>query len=139
VQSWNTGTEDDGNGDNIESEWADLDTPAPLPSQTPSVFSGHSSPCSSLGFEESKGRGGTLALETSEKCLELWNDREALSRACAALVDKSRDLQLGIVLWACITGMLRFLNLYLDPSLQYTWRKASAMVAKVQGRGEKHA
>jgi hypothetical protein len=137
ARSWNAGTEDDGNGDNIESEGADLDAPAPSPSRTPSVFSGRSSPCSSPGFEESEGRGGTSALETSEKCLELWNDREALSRARAALVDKSRDSRLGIVLRARITGMLGFLNLYLDPSLQYTWRKASAMVAKVQGRGEK--
>lgn len=83
--------------------------------------------------------GDVLALKTQEKCLDLWNDWVALSKAQVALMDKSRDLWLGISLRARITGMLGLLNLYLDPGLQYTWREASAMVATIQGRGVKRA
>ena len=45
----------------------------------------------------------------------------------------------NLVLWACLTGMVEVLNLYLDPKLQYTWRNVSVMVAKIQGHGVKHA
>jgi hypothetical protein len=108
----------------------------PSPSQTPTVLSGHSSP--DLGSEPDGGEG-RLALETSEKGLELWNDKVALSNARAKLAEKSRDSRLDIALRGRLTGMVGVLNLYLDPKLQYTWRNASIMVANVQGRGVKRA
>jgi hypothetical protein len=36
-------------------------------------------------------------------------------------------------------GMVRTLNLYLDPELLYTWPEASLIVSKFQGQGVNHA
>ena len=60
-------------------------------------------------------------------------------RALSALTDKSSDAKLDVFLWARLTGMVGVLNMYLDPSLQYTWRGASEMVSKVQGCGVSRA
>ena len=85
-------------------------------------------------FESDEG-GASSAVELTERGLEPWNDRAALSRALSALTDKSSDAKLDVFLRAHLTGMVGVLNLYLDPSLQYTWRGALEMVSKVQGCG----
>jgi len=35
--------------------------------------------------------------------------------------------------------MVGVLNLYLDPAVQYTWRKASVIVSKIERKGVNHA
>ena len=120
-----------------EESKGDLDAPVPAaPSQTLMIFLG----CSSMepDFESNEG-GASSAVELTERGLEPWNDQTALSRALLVLTDKSLDAKLDVFLWAHLTGMVGVLNLYLDPSLQYTWRGASEMVSKVQGCGVSRA
>jgi hypothetical protein len=107
-------------GENVSDDGGEMWGHAPEPSlsQTPTAFSGHSSP--NLD-PESEGRGDSLVLEAVEKSLDLWKDQSMLLRAWVALVDKSCNLQLDVTLWAHLTGMVGVLNLYLDKGLQYTW------------------
>ncbi|KAF8256658.1 hypothetical protein EI94DRAFT_1821064 [Lactarius quietus] len=73
------------NDSHSEEEWWGH-APAPLPSETPTSFlAGHSSP--NVDFE-SEGGVASPAIGTMEKVIDLWNDREALSRAHMKLVDK---------------------------------------------------
>lgn len=51
---------------------------------------------------------------------------------------KSRDKTLDIIFRIRLLGMVGTLNLYLDPELTYTWREASLIAAKSQGRGLHH-
>ena len=63
----------------------------------------------------------------------------ALRRARAKLTLKSKDKKIDVVLRARITAMVGTLNLYLDPEVSYSWRKASLVVSKSQGHGVYHA
>ncbi|KAF5310155.1 hypothetical protein D9619_010553 [Psilocybe cf. subviscida] len=62
-----------------------------------------------------------------------------LRRACAALTVKSKDKKLDVLFRTRITGMVGTLNLYLDSQLSYSWREASLIAAKAQGKGVTHA
>lgn len=74
--------------------------------------------------------------QTPADCaLDLLRDRAALSEAQEMLSQKSQDKSLDIVFRARICAMLGVLNIFLDPDLPYTWRKASMVVAKAQGSG----
>jgi hypothetical protein len=73
----------------------------------------------------------------SDNALELLCDHTALSWARERL--KSQDKSLDIIFQARISAMIRVLNLFLDLGLQYTWREASMIVAKVQGNGPNRA
>ncbi|KAG6873254.1 hypothetical protein C0992_008920, partial [Termitomyces sp. T32_za158] len=68
-----------------------------------------------------------------------YKDFPQLRQACAALTVKSKDKKLDVVLHGRITGMVGVLNLYLDSELSYTWREASMLTAKAQGKGTHHA
>jgi hypothetical protein len=57
----------------------------------------------------------------------LW-DCTGLQRAHWELAAKTRLGDLDGVLWDCVAAMLRLLNLFLDESLGYTWKKASEVV-----------
>ncbi len=74
-----------------------------------------------------------------DRALDLWKDHERLGRACASLTAKTKDPRVDVLLRTRLTGMLGVLILYLDPILQYTWREASLVVAKIHGGGEKRA
>ena len=78
-------------------------------------------------------------LATVDKALDVWNDWDRLQRASVTLSAMSRNTNFDAVLCAHLTGMVGVLNIYLDPDLQYTWRKASVMVSKVEGKGVNHA
>ena len=78
-------------------------------------------------------------LATVDKALDVWNDWDRLQRASVTLSAMSRNTNFDAVLRAHLTGMVGVLNIYLDPDLQYTWRKASVMVSKVEGKGVNHA
>jgi hypothetical protein len=58
-----------------------------------------------------------------------------LQQVSKKLVLKSGDKTLDIVVCAHISAMVGILNLYLDPDLSYTWRKALIIVSKAQGCG----
>ena len=51
----------------------------------------------------------------------------------------SKDVKIDVTFRARITAMVGTLNLYLDPEMSYTWRQASVVVAKLQGKGVRHA
>jgi hypothetical protein len=71
--------------------------------------------------------------------LDLLRDRVALSRARETLSEKGQDKSIDIIFRARICAMVGVLNLFLDPDLLYTWRKASMVVAKAQGHGSNRA
>jgi hypothetical protein len=62
-----------------------------------------------------------------------------LHMACTELMAKVSDEDLDLVTWWRIQGMLGLLNLYLDEGLNLSWKKASVVVSKAQGRGDSHA
>lgn len=71
---------------------------------------------------------------------KLWyRDFERLSRAWAELSQKVKDPKLTIVLRSRVVSMVGTLNLYLDKTLQYTWRQASELASKAQGKGMGYA
>lgn len=71
--------------------------------------------------------------------LNLLRDRAALSRAQEALSSQSQNKSLDVIFRGRISAMIGVLNLFLDPDLPYTWRKASIIVAKAQGQGSSRA
>ena len=68
-----------------------------------------------------------------------WWDFERLGQAQAELSFKVKDSKLTIVLRSCIASMVGTLNLYLDKTLLYTWRQASELASKAQGKGTSYA
>jgi hypothetical protein len=129
VEGWCTGPKDDSDGTDERGGHS----PGPAPSHSPMDLSG----CSS-DFDLESG-GVALALEDADpKQLEGWMDQEALAKALPKLAEKSHNSRLDLILCAHLTGMVRVLNLYLDPQLKSSWTNASMMVAKVEGHGMKH-
>ena len=66
---------------------------------------------------------------------ELLQDHAVLQAAQAALSLMARQKNLDAVLQGRVVAMVSLLNLYLDGSLGYSWRRASEVVAKSEGRG----
>ena len=75
----------------------------------------------------------------ADKALDLLRDHAALSRARETLTLRSQDKLLDVIFRARISAMAGVLNIFLDPDLPYTWRKASMVVAKAQGHGSTRA
>jgi len=67
-----------------------------------------------------------------------YKNLPTLQRALAKLKVKSKDKKIDVTFHTCIMAMVGALNLYLYPEMLYTWRQASIVVAKVQGRGVCH-
>ncbi|KAH8979873.1 hypothetical protein EDB92DRAFT_1954569 [Lactarius akahatsu] len=78
-------------------------------------------------------------LTCTDRALNIWDDRECLQKACAPLLVMSKSMNFNALLRARLTGMVGVLNLYLDPALQYTWRRASEIVSKIEGKGMNRA
>ncbi|KAH9020181.1 hypothetical protein EDB85DRAFT_2153229 [Lactarius pseudohatsudake] len=78
-------------------------------------------------------------LTRADRALNVWDDRESLQKACAPLLVMSKSTNFDALLRARLTGMVGVLNLYLDPAVQYTWRRASEIVSKIEGKGMNHA
>ena len=68
-----------------------------------------------------------------------WRDFERLGQAQVELSFKVKDSKLTIVLRSRIASMVGTLNLYLDKTLLYTWRQASELASKAQGKGTSYA
>ncbi|KAJ7118174.1 hypothetical protein C8R44DRAFT_738128 [Mycena epipterygia] len=73
----------------------------------------------------------------SERALNQLNYRNfpALQRAAARLELETKNKAHDLVFRSRILAMWGTLSLYLDPSVAYTWRKASMIVARSQGHG----
>jgi hypothetical protein len=72
--------------------------------------------------------------------LYMLHDHPALLRAQERLALQSRKKSsLDVLFQGHISAMMGVLNLFLDPELPYTWREASMIVAKAQGRGSNRA
>ena len=71
---------------------------------------------------------------TSQK----YHNQDSSNLTQAELSIKAKDKKLDVFIHARITGMVGTLNLYLDPQLAYTWRKASLIASKSQGHGVTH-
>lgn len=71
---------------------------------------------------------------------KLWyRDFERLTKAQTELSFKIKDPKLAVALRSRIASMVGTLNLYLDKTLLYTWRRASELASKAQGRGTSYA
>ena len=114
---------------NVPEGWGHTGTPAPTPSQTPTVLSRHPSEVSEV----------PLILKSTDQASGLWKDKVALSKALVKLAEKCRDPQLDLTLCGRLTGMKGVLNIFLDPKLNYSWTAASLMVANIEGCGVKRA
>ena len=66
---------------------------------------------------------------------DLLRDHTRLQRVQRELTVKARLEDLDSVLQGCAMAMLRLLNLFLDNSLGYRWKKASEVVTKTEGCG----
>jgi len=75
----------------------------------------------------------------ADAALDLLRDRAVLLQAQKRLTLQSQDKALDVVFRARVSAMIGILNIFLDPELPYTWRKASMIVAKAQGHGETRA
>lgn len=71
----------------------------------------------------------------ADSALDLLHAHAALLRVQETLSQQSQDKSLDVIFRARICAMIGVLNLFLDPELPYTWRKASIVVAKAQGHG----
>jgi hypothetical protein len=74
-----------------------------------------------------------------DNALEVLSDRSMLHAASETLSRVSKDKKIDVLFRARIVSMVGTLNLFLDPGLLYTWRKASLISSKAQGRGISHA
>jgi hypothetical protein len=71
-----------------------------------------------------------------DTALDLLHDCAVLLQAQKRLTLQSQDKALNVIFRARISAMIGILNIFLDPELPYTWRKASMIVAKAQGHGK---
>jgi len=71
---------------------------------------------------------------------KLWyRDFGRLAKARAELSSKVKDPKLAVVLRSRVASMVGTLNLYLNNTLLYTWRQASELASKAQGKGTSYA
>ncbi|SRR6266852_4140826 len=71
-----------------------------------------------------------------DKALDLLHNHVVLLRAQERL--QSKEKLLDVIFQARVTVMIEILNLFLNPGLSYTWRKALMIIAKVQGHELHH-
>ena len=70
--------------------------------------------------------------------VDLLRDHAELQRVHRELVAKVKLGDLDSVLQDHVVAMLRLLNLFLDTSLGYTWKKALEVITKTEGHGTNH-
>jgi hypothetical protein len=69
---------------------------------------------------------------------KLLGDRSKLREAIIQLTRNAKTGNLDVIVWARFAAMIGLLNVYTDDNLKYSWRRASEIVAKTEGRGENH-
>jgi hypothetical protein len=55
------------------------------------------------------------------------------------LTKEAKKCNLDVIVWACVVAVIGLLNIYTDEDLEYSWTKASEVVAKTQRAGVNHA
>ena len=68
-----------------------------------------------------------------------WRDFPALRQAQSSLTVTSKEKTLDVLFRSRLTAMVGTLNLYLDPELSFSWRKASLLAARASGKGDRQA
>ncbi|KAJ7302875.1 hypothetical protein DFH08DRAFT_722561 [Mycena albidolilacea] len=116
----------------------------PLPSKPiPSLPSVPTPQEARTQLDELKARADAVQadLEESDRALNAltWRDQPALRRALKGLTMKAKDKRIDVFFRTRITSMVATVNLYLDENVACTWRQASMLAAKAQGRGTNHA
>ena len=76
---------------------------------------------------------------SSDRAPAIFRDHVKIRAACEKLTAEVGNKDLDLVMRRWIQGILDLLNLYLDKSLNMSWRKTSVLVSKAQGHGETHA
>ena len=71
--------------------------------------------------------------------LQVLGDQTKLREASTQLTNEARKADLDVIVRARIAAMIGLLNIYTDPNLDYSWRRASDIVAKTQGCRTNHA
>jgi hypothetical protein len=71
--------------------------------------------------------------------LRLLSDHPRLREASVQLTNEMKKDSLDVIVQARIAAMAGLLNIYTDNDMGYSWRKASEMVSRMQGRGANHA
>ncbi|KAJ6545553.1 hypothetical protein B0H19DRAFT_893402, partial [Mycena capillaripes] len=94
-------------------------------------------------LDELKAKANTVQADLDESDLALnaltWRDQPALKKALKGLTMKAKDKRIDVFFRTRITSMVATVNLYLDENVACTWRQASMLAAKAQGRGANHA
>ena len=72
---------------------------------------------------------------TPNPTLQLLGDRFKLREAKEQLTKEAKKSDLDVIVRGRVAAMIGLLNIYADENLGYTWRKASEVMAKAQGRG----
>jgi hypothetical protein len=70
---------------------------------------------------------------------QLIHDDSRLQEASAQLTKEGKQRDHDVIVRTRIAEMIGLLNLYTDKKMKYTWKSASEVVAKMQGRGTNHA
>ena len=73
-----------------------------------------------------------------DNALDLLCDHRMLYDASEKLAAMSKDKKIEILFRMRVVSMVGMLNLFLDPELNYSWRKASLVTSKAQGSGINH-
>ena len=74
-----------------------------------------------------------------DNALDLLCNHRMLYDASEKLAAVSKDKKIEILFRTRVVSMVGTLNLFLDPELNYSWRKASLVTSKAQGSGINHA
>jgi hypothetical protein len=80
-----------------------------------------------------------ISKQTPGSTSQVLGDRSKLQEASTQLTKEAKRNDLDVIIRAHVVAMIGLLNIYTDENLGYSWRKASEVVAKTQGRGTNHA
>jgi len=71
--------------------------------------------------------------------LQVLGDQSKLHEASVQLANKAKKASLDLIIRACVIAMTGLLNIYTNQDLEYSWRRASEIVAKMQKCETNHA
>ena len=98
----------------------------------------------SKNLEDLQRKATLLRQEVSESqaisgsTLKLLGDHPKLWEACMQLTNEEKRGNLDVIIRARVAVMVGLLNIYTDDRMGHSWKSASEIVAKMQGRGKNH-
>ncbi len=75
---------------------------------------------------------------TSGSISQLLSDHSRIQEAATQLTKEAEKGDLDVIIQARVTAVVGLLNLFADKGLDFSWKKASEVVSKVQGCGTHH-